>query len=175
MRDNSDIGKIKILMDELGNNLTQPVIIYFTGGATAVLLCYREMTLDVDIKPVPDHSEVYNKIRDLKEELNINIELAAPDNFIPELPNWKERSIFIEKIGKVDFKHYDLYSQVMAKVERGSEQDIKDAKNFVKHSVDTEKLMNFFIQIKERFIKYPAINPEELERKLIEFSSAISN
>ena len=108
MRDNSDIGKIKILMDELGNSLTQPVIIYFTGGATAVLLGYREMTVDVDIKLVPDNLEVYHKIRDLKEKLNINIELASPDNFNPELPNWRERSIFIEKIGKVEFKHYDL-------------------------------------------------------------------
>jgi len=161
-------------MDELGNSLTQPVIIYFTGGATAVLLGYRNILLDVDIKPEPDISELYQHIRKLRESLNINIELDAPDKFIPELPNWRERSIFIEKIGKVEFKHYDLYSQAMAKVERGSEQDIKDAKNFVKHSVDIEKLMNFFIQIKERFIKYPAINPEELERKLIEFSNEIT-
>ena len=56
----------------------------------------------------------------------MNIELAAPDQFIPELPEWRDRSQFIESIGKVDFYHYDFYSQALAKLERGHDRDLKD-------------------------------------------------
>jgi len=55
------------------------------------------------------------------------VELASPDQFLPPLPGWQDRSPFIDAVGLVVFRHYDLYSQVLAKVERGHEQDLSDA------------------------------------------------
>jgi hypothetical protein len=55
-----------------------------------------------------------------------NIELAAPDDFIPPLPGWEEWSIFIARRGKIDFYHYDLYAQALAKIERGHARDLAD-------------------------------------------------
>src|SRR6201999_1643214 len=37
--------------------------VYLTGGATAVLYGWRESTIDVDIKVVPDNDELRNEAR----------------------------------------------------------------------------------------------------------------
>ena len=39
----------------------------------------------------------------------MNVELASPSDFILPLPGWEERSVFIERFGKVSFFHYDFY------------------------------------------------------------------
>ena len=169
MREDSDVKKIQAVMQEIGKRMNKPVIVYFAGGASAVLLGMRKTTIDVDLRFEPDLSEKFEVIRDLKEVLNANIELASPGDFVPPLPGWKQRSIFIKKFGKVSFYHYDLYSQVMAKVERGWEQDIEDARNFATHSVDLDELVRLFYQVEKDFIKYPAINFKKLEKRLLEF------
>ena len=62
-----------------------------------MLLGWRESTIDVDLKLVPEASEILKALPDLKEQLQINVELASPDDFIPALPGWEERSGFIAK------------------------------------------------------------------------------
>ena len=51
------------------------------------------------MKLVPEIDTVLRTLPALKERLHINIELASPDNFIPEVPGWQERSRFIRKEG----------------------------------------------------------------------------
>jgi hypothetical protein len=46
-------------------------------------------------------------IAKLKQELNINIELASPQDFLPSLPGWRDRSVFIGKRVQISFFHYD--------------------------------------------------------------------
>lgn len=55
---------------------------YFAGGETAVLMGWRGSTIDVDLKFVPEQDAVFRAIRDLKEKLRINVELAALSDFI---------------------------------------------------------------------------------------------
>jgi hypothetical protein len=55
--------------------------VYLTGGATAVLYGWRDTTIDVDIKLIPDRDEILREIPRLKEALNLNVELAAPSQF----------------------------------------------------------------------------------------------
>jgi len=57
-----------------------------------------------------------------KETLMINIEIASPAHFIPSLPGWEERSIFIKKINNDklcvkygDDSHYQ-YNALMQRV-----------------------------------------------------------
>ena len=65
------------------------------GRATAVLYGWRESTIDVDMKMVPDLDRVFRTIPEIKERLQINIELASPDDFIPVREGWEDRSPFI--------------------------------------------------------------------------------
>lgn len=78
------------------------------GGATAVLLGWRDSTVDIDLKIVPDSNRILRSLPALKERLQLNVELAAPDDFIPALPNWEERSKFIKQEGRLAFLHYDF-------------------------------------------------------------------
>jgi hypothetical protein len=67
------------------------------------------MTIDIDLKPDPEPPGFFEALPHLKEELDINIELACPDQFIPALPGWRERSLFVRREGPLEFFHYDPY------------------------------------------------------------------
>ena len=69
-------------MHALGEETHAEARVYLTGGATAVLHGWRTSTIDIDIKIVPDVDAVFRAIPVLKERLQINVELAAPDDFI---------------------------------------------------------------------------------------------
>jgi hypothetical protein len=79
-------------MRELGKAVDVEGRVYLTGGATAVLYGWRATTIDVDIKLIPDRDEILREIPRLKEELDLNIELAAPSDFIP-LPSSTQRRL----------------------------------------------------------------------------------
>ena len=64
-------------------------------------------------------SELFRDQSVPKGRLNINVEFASPDDFIPELPGWQERSRFIVREHSLDYFHYDFYAQCLAKIERG--------------------------------------------------------
>jgi len=115
LRIEADKIKIQQFMEAIGKASKDSGRIYFTGGVSAVLLGWRAMTVDVDLKFDPEPTGIFDVLPKLKDELNINIELAAPDNFIPLLPGWRERSQFIGRNGKIDFYHYDFYSQALSK------------------------------------------------------------
>ena len=104
-------------MRELGQASGKEARIYFTGGASAVLLGWRAATIDLDIKIVAKDEAALKEIPRLKEELRINVELAAPDQFIPPLPGWEDRSPLIGSEGRIFFHHYDFYSQALAEIE----------------------------------------------------------
>ena len=86
-------------MKELGRSARGDMTVYLAGGSSAVLRGWRANTVDVDMKMVPDRDEVYRALPALKESLELNIELACPDDFIPELPGWQERSAPIAREG----------------------------------------------------------------------------
>ena len=43
---------------------------------------------------VQEPPRFFEALAELKEELDLNIELASPDDFIPEVPHWRERCLF---------------------------------------------------------------------------------
>jgi len=134
--------------------------IYLTGGATAVLQGWRESTLDVDIKIIPEHDRVLRAIPVVKEALQINVELASPDDFIPQLPGWQDRSRFIVREGTLSFHHYDFYAQALAKIERDHDIDRQDVRAMIDNGlVEPAKLLAFFTAIEPDLYRYPALNP----------------
>jgi hypothetical protein len=163
MRDLANDQKIREFMLEFARSAREHTRVYFTGGATAVLIGWRDSTIDVDIKFEPELDELFRSLPQLKESLQINVELASPGDFIPLLPGWQERSQFIETIGKASYYHYDFYSQALSKIERGHVHDLKDAEAMIaKGLVDRAKLLELFRQIEPQLYKYPAIDPKTL-------------
>ncbi len=156
-------------MVELGKLVHEPVSIYFTGGVTAILHGWRDSTIDIDLKTIPDSDEVLRAIPELKESQQINVELAAPDQFIPELPGWRERSLFIRTEGKVSYFHYDFYAKALSKIERGHAQDLDDVGRIIGDGlVDRTKLRELFEQIEAKLYRYPAIHPPSFRKALEE-------
>lgn len=154
-------------MSELGKLVRSPGRVYLTGGATAVMLDWRQATLDIDIKPLPDSDEVFRAIAKLKNQIDVNIELASPGEFIPPLPGWEDRSQFIARYGSLDFFHYDFYSQALSKIERGHSQDEKDVREmFGRNLIDADRISSYFEAIRPGLIRYPAIDEGEFENKI---------
>lgn len=147
--------------------------IYLTGGGTALLVGWRATTIDIDLKALPEPAGLFALIAQLKEELNINVELAAPDDFIPELPGWQERSRFIARYGAVDFYHYDPYAQALAKLERGYDRDLSDVRALVACGmVAPGRLWELFLAIEPALIRFPAIEPAAFRGEVAAFCRA---
>ena len=54
MRSLTDADKVMRLMRELGRGVRGPGRVYLTGGASAVLIGWRTMTVDADLKLEPE-------------------------------------------------------------------------------------------------------------------------
>jgi len=170
MRQAASRAKLEEFMRRLGRRARGPGTVYLTGGATALLLGFRDRTVDLDLKLDPEPAGAFEAIARLKEELDLNVELAAPDQFIPELPGWRERSRHILTEGSVEFRHYDFAAQALAKIERGYEQDLADAREFVRRGlVDPDVIVELFEAIRPGIIRYPALDAEAFARKVQRF------
>ena len=140
---------------------------YLTGGTTAVLFGWRATTVDLDIKIVPERDSLFRAIPQLKDKLEVNVELASPSDFIPELPGWQERSRFIVREGSIDFLHYDLYSQALAKLQRGHAKDLEDVREMIERDlVEPRKARELFDAIEEKLYRFPAIDPASFRRRV---------
>jgi hypothetical protein len=154
-------------MRRLGALALEETRIYLTGGATAVLLGWWETTIDVDIKIVPERDEIFRSILELKESLHLNIELASPDLFIPAVPGWESRIPFIVREGRVDWHHFDPYSQASFKIQRDHDRDRIDVNELIRlRLVQPPRLRESFEQIRGALIRYPAIDPRAFARRL---------
>lgn len=169
MRQKVTAARLEEFMKALGSGVTEAARVFLVGGASSVLLGWRDSTIDVDLKLVPENDEILRKLPSLKERLELNIELASPDDFIPPLPGWEERSRFIRQEGKLTFLHYDFYAQALAKIERGHEIDLQDVRAMIQNGfVEPIRLLEFLSQIEEKIYKYPAIDPPK-------FRAAVEN
>ncbi len=165
MRRPVDAERLRVFMRALGVEADRESRVYLTGGAPAVLLGWRESTIDVDLKLEPETDRLLRALSSLKEQLELNIELAAPDQFIPEVSGWRERSQWIAREGRLDFLHYDIYSQALAKIERGHSQDREDvAQMLARGLVDPTELARRFAEIEPLLYRFPAIDPRSFRR-----------
>jgi len=167
MRPPVDEARIRALARALSRVARGPVRIYLTGGATAVLQGWRAATIDVDVRFEPEADELLRALPELKHRLQINIELASPPDFIPELPGWRERSPLAFQEGMVAVHHFDPYSQALSKVERGFAQDLADVHMMIESGlVDPARLREFYDAIEPELYRYPAIEPPAFRRKV---------
>jgi hypothetical protein len=170
MRSNIDPQKIKQLMQALGREANGSGCIYFTGGASALLIGWRSSTVDIDIRLDPEPPGIFQAIARLKQELNINIELASPQDFLPPLPGWRDRSMFIGTQGQISFYHYDFTAQALSKLSRGYDRDINDVRAMYEQKLFSLKdLRDCFEVIEPELIRFPSLDPDALRGKIEKF------
>lgn len=173
MRPELDAPRVHALLRALGERARGPGRIYMTGGTTAVLVGWRASTVDADLKLDPEPRGVFEAIRDVKIELEVNIELASPEDFLPPLPGWRDRSVFIARHGAVDFFHYDPYAQALAKISRGHGRDLDDVRAMVTRGmVELVELSRLYDAIESELVRYPALDAAVLRAKVRAFVEA---
>src|SRR5438128_2045596 len=113
----------------LGNHYRHPARLYLVGGTSVVYEGLRSQTMDIDLAievSAGNHGDLLTVLREARDTLDINIEEAAPSDFIPLPAGYAERHQFIGRFGEVDVFHFDLYSMALSKIERGRQQDQMD-------------------------------------------------
>ena len=167
MREPADLIRIQQFMRALAAAAHGEARVYFTGGATAVLHGWRLSTIDVDLKLMPERDELFRAIPSIKEQLALNVELAAPSDFIPVHPDWESRSPFITREGSLAFHHFDLYAQALAKIERGHDQDVEDVAALITTGlVERTQLAAYFASVEPNLYRYPAIDPASFRKRV---------
>jgi hypothetical protein len=167
VRELADAARVRLLMEALGKAATSDGDCYLTGGATAVLVGWRPTTLDVDIKLDPEQDAVLRALPSIKDELAVNVELASPADFIPLPGGWRDRSISVAREGRLTFRHFDPYSQALAKLERGHAEDMRDVQAMLERGlVEPRGLRARFEEIEPQLYRFPAIDPAAFQAQI---------
>jgi hypothetical protein len=166
---------IRDLMQELARSAPRrgTYRVFLVGGGTAVLEGWRESTIDADL--YSDEDEIFRDIQGIKERLQVNIEFARPEDFVPALVGSETRHVFIETIGRVSFYHYDPYAQLLSKVVRGFDRDMLDARSFLASGrVDAERFRDLVSEIPDAaYARYPALSREAVREAVNDFLARI--
>ena len=160
MRRLVDAERLRAFMRALGERTEVETTCYLTGGATAVLVGWRDATIDIDVLFAPENDQLLRAIPELKERLELNVEIAFPGHFVPLPAGWEDRSAFVEQVGAVTFRNVDPYAQALAKLERGHDRDLADVEAMISlELVDLQRLRAFFAEIEPDLYRFPAIDP----------------
>lgn len=165
--------RIREFLRVLGRRSPQPARVYLAGGATAVLLGWRDTTIDVDLAVAgPGQDALLRAIPALKEELALSVELATPADFIPLPQGWEEHSRFEAQEGALTVLHVALVWQALAKVHRGHRQDLVDARTMLDLGfVDEQELWSAFERVEPELFRFPNIHPPAFRAAVERFLS----
>ncbi len=160
MRGVTTADRVRAFLVALGKAARRPATVYLVGGASAVVEGWRESTVDIDLRIEPELDELYRAVAELKNELNINVELASPDQFIPVADGWQERSPFVTSEGRLTIRHFDFVAQALAKISRGHDQDRGDVTAMLARGLVTRaQIADAFELVVPELYRYPALDP----------------
>lgn len=145
--------------------------VYLVGGGTAVLLGWRDSTIDANL--YSDRDEIFRNIQDIKERLQLNVEFVRPEDFVPALAGTAERHVFIETVGNVTYYHYDPHAQLFSKLVRGFRLDLLDAGRFLGSGmVEADRFRSLVHEIPESaYSRYPALSRQAVIEATDDFLS----
>lgn len=165
MREVATRERIEAFLSALGREATSEAEVFLVGGTSAVLIGWRDATVDIDLVMRPESDAMLRAIPMLKERLDLNVELASPEHFIPVPAGWETRSPIIKRVGHITFRHYDFVAQALSKIERGHGRDLDDVRQMVAHGLITgSQVREMFARIEPELYRYPAIDPPSFRR-----------
>lgn len=170
MRELADRTRVEAFLTALARAASTEVGVFVVGGTSAVLVGWRSTTIDIDLVMRPESDAMLRAIPELKERLNVNVELASPDQFIPVPPGWERRSPIISRIGHATIHHYEFCAQALAKLERGHARDLADVEAMVARGlVDAAQVREQFANMEPNLYRFPAIDPASFRRAVDSF------
>ena len=165
------------LMEELARTAPrgESFRVYVVGGGTAVLSGWRTSTIDADLHAERD--EVFRDIQGIKSRLRLNVEYARPEHFVPPLAGSGDRHLFINRVGGIDFYHYDPYAQLLSKIVRGFRKDLVDARHFVTSGmVDPRRFRELVHGIPvPQYVRYPNLSHDAVVDAVEKFLATIES
>lgn len=167
MRRPLDPERLRQVLDALGRACRGPGVLYLTGGATALLEGWRDSTVDLDLRLDPEPEGVFSAIARIKEELDVNVELASPADFLPELRDWRSESRLVGRFGPIEVRHYDFRAQALSKLVRGFERDLDDVRAMLdRRLVTRDGLRAALAEMMPRLERFPRVDPAAIVASL---------
>jgi hypothetical protein len=164
-----DAAAIRRFLEAISRQAGGPTTVYLVGGSTAVELGWRASTIDIDLRLEPEDDGILRGLSRIKIDQGVNVELASPLDFLPELPGWRDRSLFVASLGPLTIRHLDPYSQALAKLERGFTQDLADVEAMVDRGlVRPARLLELLTSIEANLYRFPAVDPGSLRAAVTE-------
>lgn len=175
MRNELTRDRLRELMGDLARSAPAGEVyrVYLVGGATAVVEGWRTATIDADLHA--DREGVFRDLSAIKERLGLNVEFARPEQFVPPLAGSAGRHVSIERVGDVEFFHYDPYAQLFSKIVRGFRKDLLDAEHFLRSGmVDPDCFRDLVRAIGDpAYAKHPNLDRGAVEDAVDEFLASI--
>lgn len=145
MRQPVERSTIEAFLQELGRRVRRPGKLYLTGGAALVHAGLRgegAATAAIDLKlDTANEEEVQDALRQLQDQLHIDLKLVWPGDFLPEPPAWEAGSQYVGRYGALEVFSVDFVFLALAKVARGSERDLGDLEALAQSSVVTQQAL----------------------------------
>ena len=168
MRADATAERIRRLLEALGQRARPGARAYLAGGASAVLYGWRDSTRDVDLTLEGDIDSVLRAIAELKDQLDINVELAGPQDFLPPPPNWRQRSVSIGKFGELSVFHTDFALQALSKLQRGFDQDLQDVREMTARGLTSgEEIRATLAAIEDELYRTPTVDRDRLRAAVL--------
>ncbi|MGH2888680.1 MAG: DUF6036 family nucleotidyltransferase [Solirubrobacteraceae bacterium] len=163
MRADATARRIRALLDALGRQASPGARAFLAGGATAVMCGWRDSTRDVDLTLDGDVESVLRELARIKDELDINVELAGPQDFLPAPSDWRERGSSVGVFGALAVYHTDFTLQALAKLQRGFDQDLEDVAQMTARGLTSgDRLRALLDEIEPELYRTPAVDGTRL-------------
>ncbi len=144
-----------------------------------IYLEFRQETEDIDYtaRLEGDMGDFVSAVRGIIRDLDLSVEPAGPGDFIPLPRGWEDRSQFVGRFGSLDVFTFDPLSTALAKIERGSDRDIRDALALIRtRRVSVSQLKAGFEEILPRLERESVrVDDEDFRRKVEAFIRLVSD
>ncbi|MBI3359638.1 MAG: hypothetical protein HY023_00830 [Chloroflexi bacterium] len=176
----SDAQEILDFLRRLGQCYRHAGVVYLVGGSSLILVAAKESTFDIDLKieVAPEHHDEFIRcVRRLSAEMELSIEQASPDEFLPLPAGYEDRRRYVGRYAALDVFHFDFYSVALGKLQRGNEKDYNDVVSMIRAGViELGNLEQYFREVLPKLEAYSLrTDPQDFERKFALFKTRLSS
>lgn len=152
------------VLRSIGEAASSPGVVLLCGGTSAVIEGWREGTIDMDLGYVQEPGGFFESLVQIKAVHDVSVDMVMPTSFVPAMPGSETRHELVQKFGAVEFRHFDFYTQALAKIQRGNARDRLDVRAMVSAGkVEPREFILLFEGIVPELVRFPAIDPARLK------------